>query len=74
MASYTFPADITAKACILYTHLYLTHSAVMVACSWFFVLIASSSVSITCARFVSAALEALAAENQKLQDAGASAL
>eukprot|EP00286_Rhodomonas_abbreviata_P002822 CAMPEP_0181345966 /NCGR_PEP_ID=MMETSP1101-20121128/33056_1 /TAXON_ID=46948 /ORGANISM="Rhodomonas abbreviata, Strain Caron Lab Isolate" /LENGTH=175 /DNA_ID=CAMNT_0023458007 /DNA_START=262 /DNA_END=789 /DNA_ORIENTATION=+ len=67
-AAYTFPADITAKSSILYTHLYLTHSAVMVACSWFFVSIATVSVAITSLRFVSAAIDGVAAENHKLQD------
>lgn len=59
-AAFTFPADIAAKACITYTHLYMAKSGVMIVCSWLFLVLATVVVTVTLLRFCRAALDALA--------------
>mmetsp|Transcript_4068 Transcript_4068/g.9281 ORF Transcript_4068/g.9281 Transcript_4068/m.9281 type:complete len:396 (+) Transcript_4068:2-1189(+) len=62
--AYAFPCDVAAKACVLYTHLYLTGSTVMVVCCWFFVAVATAAVCISLTKFVRNSLDALAAAKQ----------
>uniref|UniRef100_A0A7S0W3R1 Uncharacterized protein n=1 Tax=Hemiselmis tepida TaxID=464990 RepID=A0A7S0W3R1_9CRYP len=58
-SAFTFPADIAAKACIVYSHMYLVTSGTMVVCSWLFLFFATFAVSVTLARFCRAGLQAL---------------
>jgi tellurite resistance protein TehA-like permease len=59
-SAFTFPADIAAKACIIYTHLYMAKSGAMVVCSWLFLSLATVAVTVTLLRFCRAALHAIA--------------
>jgi len=45
---------------VLYTHLYQASNTVMVACSWFFVLVASGVVLLVASRFLVLLLSRLA--------------
>mmetsp|Transcript_3628 Transcript_3628/g.8954 ORF Transcript_3628/g.8954 Transcript_3628/m.8954 type:complete len:369 (-) Transcript_3628:106-1212(-) len=57
-SSLAFPSDVSAKCSILYTHLYMAESGVMVICSWIFVFLATLSVGYLCFKFGSIALGA----------------
>uniref|UniRef100_A0A7S0TX86 C4-dicarboxylate transporter/malic acid transport protein n=1 Tax=Hemiselmis andersenii TaxID=464988 RepID=A0A7S0TX86_HEMAN len=58
-SAFTFPADIAAKSCIIYSHMYLVTRGVMVVCSWLFLFFATFVVTVTAARFCRAGLQAL---------------